>query len=704
MSFDDPDGHYPYPTKGVSYTAPTWIAEFHDGNENWNEHEGGYDANLGQDDCLDDPMDDVNLGQDGHLDDPMEGVLSYEQVSTDDDSQRATSEEGEGLGHDNGQGTFGVELEFLVVECPKLRLREGKLVPEDQHPNDNRWISTKIQEWAIKNTEKLPRYNIELKSVTRENGTRPYEGAWKGRRQRLQYTRFKITRKLRDSGMVVIRWPDIDIEDYPAKFVPINHFSDSEPSEDELEEAFPNSPILRGFESHYEITPGELPMNNATRALNQFVADYLDFHQKNNIKLYRTKIASIRNAMENQCTVGGWDVMDEHIKSYIRPVSTVDLEIKRNQSKQAREDIRNSQVDPLHVPVPGLSPQYKAWTVTVDVSVDGRGMTADRYSNVNSLDPFDEYYWFGAEVVSPVLPTGDERARQAIRHACGSLRNAFRCHKPMEVSTGLHVHLGHTDGWTLFQAKRFATLWLLAEETIYKLHRRDRDQDRKWCAKMGDGSALWMAMFSNNLNERRECSDTLKYYDGDEAVRFHMEMQDNVPDCGINDPQRIFLFNVWQFPSISVLREALGGNKFNRTGIRWRIRGVKSSLEKPNKKDPEYDGPEPGTIEVRIMQGTLDADHINNWIVVLERIVHVVRNLSSRAFKRFLISFVRSDQTPSQLLELLQVPGDVREYWTDPKRRDAEDRWWEYPDMDKVDWTDPFMVPGHKATHGAAWD
>jgi hypothetical protein len=112
---------------------------------------------------------------------------------------------------------------------------------------------------------------------------------------------------------------------------------------------------------------------------------------------------------------------------------------------------------------------------------------------------------------------------------------------------------------------------------------------------------------------------------------------------------------------------------------------------------------QPGTVEVRIMQGTLDADHINNWVVVLQHIVQAVRNLSDEDFQALLAQFVL-DQTRERLLTVLGVPDDVRDYWLDGKRRDATDSWWEYPDKDKVDWGEPFMVPGYGATHGPQWD
>jgi len=158
------------------------------------------------------------------------------------------------------------------------------------------------------------------------------------------------------------------------------------------------------------------------------------------------------------------------------------------------------------------------------------------------------------------------------------------------------------------------------------------------------------------------------------------------------------VYYIWQYKSINELNIGLGENPRARTGLKWRVRGKYSSQEKTNECAPQ-----PGTVEVRIMQGTLDADHINNWVAFLERIVHVVRNLTNHEFRTLLDTWL-AQPTGAKLLEVLGLPEDLQKYWTDPKRRDENNEWWEYPDKDKVDWGEPFMVPGHRATHGPQWD
>jgi hypothetical protein len=185
----------------------------------------------------------------------------------------------------------------------------------------------------------------------------------------------------------------------------------------------------------------------------------------------------------------------------------------------------------------------------------------------------------------------------------------------------------------------------------------------------------------------------------DIEAAYEAESRANVSDENLTDDQKEFIWYMWQISSINNLNEVLGENIFCKTGIKWRVRGKESSLE-------IYEGdddPQPGTVEVRIMQGTLDADHINNWVVVLEHIVDVVRNLSDDEFRELLNQFA-ADQTRDRLLSLLNVPDAIRLYWLDPKRRDGADDWWEYPDLDRVNFGELFHVRGHKATHGAFWD
>lgn len=190
--------------------------------------------------------------------------------------------------------------------------------------------------------------------------------------------------------------------------------------------------------------------------------------------------------------------------------------------------------------------------------------------------------------------------------------------------------------------------------------------------------------FSISDDERDDCAYTIQKHSPFKTMEYEVEMYAHLPIEGIGMAEKTFLHSLWQYDSITALHEGLGENGYCRTGIKWRIRGKQSSLEGETEKDGQ-----PGTIEARIMHGTLDADHINNWVTVLERIVHIVRALPDHEFRDFLGGFVTC-RTPDQLLRMLEVPDEIRQYWLDPKRRDAEDDFWEYPDRDVVDWNNPF--------------
>ncbi|KAI0450642.1 hypothetical protein F5B21DRAFT_489901 [Xylaria acuta] len=698
MSSEDPDKYYPYPTKGVPYATPPSATNFPNNGEPQN-YSGGDESDTYYDDMEVDEVD-----AEPRLGDRLAQLLETEQYT--DESAPEPETIPEEPDPNSGLGTYGVELEFLVVQCPKVKWNDQELVVgPDIHPNDPRWISSKMSSWELE--------AMQNKQAT-GNDMRRYEGVSGALYdsddedivyRRAQYSRNKLTRVLRDRGMVVIKWPEPTINQDDSTFVHINDFSESEASDDEREDIFPNSYFLNDFSSTYYYDSSKTPHYNVSSALLKWQSDFEEYHQMHKLGLNRTRLTDIESAL-SRCFANGWINLTEDQLRHLKEILRDRLTNLRNLAKQARENARNSQVDPLHVPVPGLKAQYKAWTVTVDLSVDGNGMTTERYANTDGEDPFDNYCWFGAEAVSPVFAIGDERARQAIRDACGSLRDALRCHKPMKVSSGLHIHLGHTKGWTLRQAKRFASFWFLAEKTLLSLHRVDRDEDLKWCAKIGGGSRLWRALFADDRVERTICARAvINNYSPALKNVYLTQFAYNVPTTNPNltQDQTTVLYYIWSYDSISHLHESLGENSYSRPGIKWRIRGKHSSLEEYDDEHGRAQAPEPGTIEVRIMQGTLDADHINNWVTVLERVTHVVRTLSDEDFSELLNQFL-NNQTREQLLTLLGVPNDIREYWLDRNRRDAGNHYWEYPDRDLVDWRDPFMVPGHKATHGSPWD
>ncbi|KAI0508476.1 hypothetical protein F5B22DRAFT_649969 [Xylaria bambusicola] len=695
MGHSDPSkGGFPYPTKGVIFPDPPWEADF-DGMARRSlasgfDEDGDYemqDAGYLDDD---ENLDETTVG---------EGIGKVARV----EETKGTAIKGSVP--DPGTATFGIELEFLVVQCPKTKKDDGKTFHiTDPHPNEPRYSSKKMAEWSLKHWQERQKSGEIFEWFRGRNGAYAdgYDFGGDGDFRRARYSRTKLTRVLRDRGLVVIKWPEKDInpQEKYARGALINDFSESEDSDDEREYDYSNSSRLVNFSSVYDWVLVRGVDENMDEAVTKWNDDFDQYHIDNDINKHRTRAEDIEDMLEDRkFTVRGWPDPEEAIHQELWARLKERLVGKLYYYKQAREDWRNHQTDPLHVPVPGLKRQYKAWTVTIDLSVDGNGMTKERYANATSEDPWNEYFWFGAEVVSPVLAIGDERSYEAVRVACGALRDALRCHKPMEVSTGLHVHLGHTHGWTLLQAKRFAALWLLAEKAVLRLHRRDRDADTLWCAKISGSSRLWRALFSIDQQQRQDCANVLPAnHPPRQRMQYDGELMQNVPSENIETVEKKFLQNLWRYDSITDLHRGLGESKYCRTGIKWRIRGKDISTERAPRGDDQ-----PGTIEARIMHGTLDADNINNWVIVLGRIVHVVRDYSDAEFRAFLASFLLS-RSPGQLLVLLKVPDEVLRYWMDPKRRDTQGRYWEYPDRDLVDWQQPFMVPGHKATHGSYWD
>ncbi|OTA94349.1 hypothetical protein M434DRAFT_30134 [Hypoxylon sp. CO27-5] len=382
-------------------------------------------------------------------------------------------------------------------------------------------------------------------------------------------------------------------------------------------------------------------------------------------------------------------------------------------------------VDPNYVQVIGLADRYRAWTAVQDYRLSGIGfdsMTVDRYDIPPEREgqiPMHEYQWFAAEVVSPVLAAESETTAKTIENACRVLRSNFRIHKPMEYSTGLHVHLGHRHGWNLLQLKKFVTLWLLIERVLIRIHRKDRESDHLGflMANFGEDTKLAQALWHPLPHVRQKVASCLPRESPWTRARNEAETQRHVPSAHLTDRQREFLRHVWCYTSIDGLAEAMEGGYneergvYMRAAVRLRVSGHKKT-DTPNSRD-DAEGRNSQTLEVRTMHGTLDADHINYWISILRRILYFVRRASTEEFSVMIPIICLAVTQPDhlhlkQLLQILQVPNVTRRYFFLPHNRDRDpntgEEWFMYPDKDRVDWNQPFMVDTHGSTHGVEYD
>ncbi|KAI2470995.1 hypothetical protein F4781DRAFT_388390 [Annulohypoxylon bovei var. microspora] len=578
------------------------------------------------------------------------------------------------LGSVEDQGCLGLELEFLVAVC---RRKSGT----DPHPDDTRWLS-----------EKLANYDYGIRAMH----------ALTPELDRLRdYTTRKMVRVLRRADLHALEDEAEEMELDTSE----SGFSD-EPSD------WPEAIEYFSCLANRDDTRSPAQVEHiATRFRDEWKqicsSEGLHIRRMNASRVHELceKVADcLRTAPNNWSS----ESVDQLIIVFEQKIE----EEKENQQNDYVLDLRTAE-DPNHVRVNGLDPKYRAWSVTRDVSVDGNGMTPNRYiipPNRAGEVPMDAYEWWGAEVVSPVLPDDKESTAETIRRACAALRNYFRCHKPMEVSTGLHVHLGHKHGWNLYQIKRFATIWIMVEPILIHIHRKDRGSPRmqEWCGYMGTNSKLAKYLQTTLQIERKE-NECVPRVTPESKARSIQTMAEHVIVASLTKEQKEFLEYAWSYPSLDDLIDALFGGFILSNGgsvepaARIRITGNKES------KPAVYYYPQ--TIEIRTMHGTLDANHINHWIVVLRRIIHFVRRAPVHEFQDVVGRIQREVHDGSHLwllLQILECPPETRQFFAHPYNRALDfetiQPWFVYPDFDMVDWNEPFMAKGYGATHGEKYD
>ncbi|RHZ47510.1 uncharacterized protein CDV56_101089 [Aspergillus thermomutatus] len=117
------------------------------------------------------------------------------------------------------------------------------------------------------------------------------------------------------------------------------------------------------------------------------------------------------------------------------------------------------------------TPNYTVWNVTLDVTI------LEETSTMSDTDSQEDTECFGVEIVSPVLKVDSDWAR-SIESVLGSSRLPAFVSLKTNRSTGLHVHVGYSDGFvdrfTLEQLKLLAVAVVFFEGTIDQLHSPSR--------------------------------------------------------------------------------------------------------------------------------------------------------------------------------------------------------------------------------------
>ncbi|OTB19741.1 hypothetical protein K445DRAFT_149395 [Daldinia sp. EC12] len=390
-------------------------------------------------------------------------------------------------------------------------------------------------------------------------------------------------------------------------------------------------------------------------------------------------------------------------------------------------ELESGHRDPNFVRIPGALSIYETWTCTTDPSIlpdpvgepvlYNRARDLYRITDTSTVDksyldannnnafiknPLELYHWYQGELRTPILDFDHDDTIPAIRRACAALRDNFRIHKPTSgIRAGLHIHFGQEAGWTLLHLKKFATLWLILEESLEYLHRVDRsDGSNTYSLPNREESEFGKELAGKKgviLLSDIENIDPLVYTDNMKEKDEHLLSSSEEYKAHVQEPVRRMIDEIWKHIDITNLCEGLTSDTSGATTyIRFRISGHVQSDRGLGLTD---------TIEIRIMQGTLDADHVEHWMKICERLITWSRDSTPREFRDGLQSILSGNQGLEDAIGVSTASMDWFRsrvpYLNEEDTPEDQDSHFQYPDNDRVDWVDPFMVPGYRDTHQA---
>ncbi|RYP16295.1 hypothetical protein DL765_005201 [Monosporascus sp. GIB2] len=552
-----------------------------------------------------------------------------------------------------GRLTYGIELEFL------LAVDAGEPEAADPHPGDGRWLARHL---FGKNSEA----------------------------ESFQYTvRNRCVDALRRAGVVVNKTDEIDLRDYSmgASEEEDARKVDFIDSLEDMAMPDPNDGALRGWSPappgvrwHGRADADVLIRTMVEDLLQQFV----DAHASRSIALSDTRNATVDRLAARLLAPGG-PVLGDWPAFAAEKVRLGFANSAKDGIREFRLSRETGAIDPHHVDVPGMGDKYRAWLVTKDPSVSTRAVGVRHYE----MPPG---YW-GAEVITPVYDTENRACADNIQRAVQQLREEFRIHKPMAaVRSGAHVHWGHQDGWTLLQLKRFANLWVVIEESLFGLHRSDRS-NFNYCRSLREHSRLAYALSPDNPAHRAKYRDSLPQGGSAVSQRYDRYTASRIPldSLGSMDGRLLGLVqNIWRYPNITTLATAMSPWSFtDEAAVRWNVTGEKRS------DDPSMVSKQ--TLEFRMMQGTLDFEHIMHWMQVCHRVILVSRSAPDETFYAIMEQLCKK----ASIFDSLGVSRATHDYFLQhlDYETDPNGRYWVYPDRDRVAWAQPFMTKGWRSTH-----
>ncbi|KAI0425970.1 putative amidoligase enzyme-domain-containing protein [Xylaria sp. FL1042] len=286
---------------------------------------------------------------------------------------------------------------------------------------------------------------------------------------------------------------------------------------------------------------------------------------------------------------------------------------------------------------------YNHWRLGSDVTV--MKFYDDYIADSSTGGP---YTWTNCELVSPVMDSHNYATK--IGDVCRVL-NTVRIH--LNDSTGLHVHVGRgNEPFSLLTLKKFVTLYWLTEEAIIKLHHPSRWRHLH-CPLLTKSSVLVVEALDNAEATRQRFGDN------------YQMMKDYVPVGKLTKLQHDQLRLLWNCRNIIDVAELMEVSDVadDLTSCGRGTVGFQRFLPNGSSRGNIQ------TFEWRQMAGSLNANHINQWVEACIKFTDFCRLSDEATFKKFVENVIERGKhyTGIELLEALGVDTHIfknmKEVW-----------------------------------------
>ncbi|KAI0553903.1 putative amidoligase enzyme-domain-containing protein [Xylaria curta] len=330
--------------------------------------------------------------------------------------------------------------------------------------------------------------------------------------------------------------------------------------------------------------------------------------------------------------------------------------IKRDVREQLLEDLqqqledipfRTMDDDDFHPPHDNVV-IYDTWRLGGELTIskhDGPGLAEG------------PYHWTDCELTSAVMNSDEDD--QEIEDVCRVLKS-IRVH--INKSTAVHVHVGRGDEpFSLLTLKKFTSLYWLTEKAIIELHHPSRHNNRH-SFRLNNCSLLAHKSQACLEKEERTSPDGLSDF-----------MTEYIPEASLSKLRQAQLRRIWACSSIEEVAELM---QRSDKVPECRAAGKRGAMGFQRFLPAGKTGGNIQTFEWRQMSGSLDANHIHQWVKACIAFTDFCRLSDKTAFKVFIGDVIESGKnyTGIMLLENLHVDTQIFRKMSDAWSRDPHFR------------------------------